>query len=144
MKKLTLLLVITLSGASLFAHPPTGKAADSTHQYLFIIRYNTAAPRLPDEAIKTNIQHWGSWIGQLAQTGKLVTAYRPGNGGQTISGTTKTTQDRPYASDKAVVSSIFIINAASPEEAAGIAKTCPIYETDGSIEIRPITDTANK
>ena len=143
MKKLAILLVIALTSATLSAHPLTGQPADSTHQYLFIVRYNTTAPRLSDDATKSNIQHWGAWIGQLAQTGKLVTAYRPGTGGKTISGTAKTAKDGPYPDDKAVVSSIFIIKAANQEEADTIARTCPIYETDGSIEIRPITDTAH-
>ena len=143
MKKLVILLAVALTSATLSAHPLTGQRADSTHQYLFIIRYNTTAPRLSDDAMKTNIQHWGAWIGQLAQTGKLVTAYRPGNGGQTISGTAKTAKDGPYTDDKTVVSSIFIIKAGSLDEAGAIAKTCPIYETDGSIEIRSITDTAH-
>jgi hypothetical protein len=142
MKKLVLLLVVVLTGATLSAHPPTGQPTDSTHQYLFIVRYNITAPKLSDDAIKNNIQHWGAWIGQLAQTGKLVTAYRPGNGGQTLSGTAKIAKDGPYTDDKAVVSSIFIIKAASLDDAGTIAKTCPIYETDGSIEIRPLSDTA--
>lgn len=143
MKKLALLPVVTLTTIILSAHPLTARPADSTHQYLFIIRYNSTTPKLSDEAMKTNIQHWGAWIGQLAQTGKLVTAYRPGSGGQTISGTAKTAKDGPYTDAKAVVSSIFIIKAASLDDAGAIAKTCPIYETDGSIEIRPITDTAH-
>jgi hypothetical protein len=143
MKKLLILLVIAHTSAALYAHPLPGRPADSTRQYLFIVRYNTTAPKLSDDALKTNIQHWGAWIGQLAQTGKLVTAYRPGNGGQTIAGAAKTAKDGPYPDDKAFISSIFIVKAINQEEAATIARTCPIYETDGSIEIRPITDTAH-
>src|ERR1700743_899969 len=139
MKKLLIFLIVVLTGVTLSAHPLTGQPSDSTHQYLLIVRHNTAAPRLSDDAMKTNIQHWGAWIGQLAQTGKLVTAYRPGNGGQTISGTPKTAKDGPYPDDKAIINSVFIVKAANQDEAATIARTCPIYETDGSIEIRPIT-----
>ena len=122
MKKLVIFMVITLTGATLSAHPLTSHSTDSTHQYLFIVRYNTAAPKLSDDAMKTNIRHWSAWIGQLAQAGKLVTAYRPGNDGQTISGTAKTAKDGPYAGDKAVVSSIFIIKALSLDDAGAIAK----------------------
>ncbi len=143
MKKLVFFLPLVLTGITLSAHPLIGKSADSTHQYLFIVRYNTTAPKLSDDAMKTNIQHWGAWVGQLAQTGKLVAAYRPSSGGQTISGTAKTAKDGPYGNDKEVVSSIFIIKAISPEEAGTIAKTCPIYETDASIEIRQITGTVH-
>jgi hypothetical protein len=140
MKKLMLLSAVILTSTILFAHP---HPADSTQQYLLIVRYKPNAPRLSDDALKTNQQHWGAWIGHLSQTGKLVTGYRPVTGGKTISGSAKTAKDEPYGADKEVVSSIFIISAASPAEADGIARTCPIYETDGSIEIRPITDTAH-
>ena len=143
MKKLVILLVTALTGATLSARSLASQPADSIHQYLLIVRYNSAAAKLPDDAMNTNIQHWGAWIGQLAQTGKLVAAYRPANGGQTISGTAKTAKDGPYAGDKEVVSSVFIIKAANLDEAGAIAKTCPIYETDGSIEIRQITDTTH-
>lgn len=140
MQKLTLLLAIILSSTTLFAqtHP-----ADSTQQYLLIVRYKPHAPKLSDDALKTNQQHWGAWIGHLAQTGKLVTGYRPTTGGTTISGTARTAKDEPYGSDKEVVSSIFIIKAAGANEADAIARTCPIFETDGSIEIRSIGDMAH-
>jgi hypothetical protein len=140
MKKLILLLAVILTSTILFANP---HPADSARQYLLIVRYKTNAPKLSDDAIRTNRQHWGVWIGHLAETGKLITGYRPTADGKTISGAGKTAKGEPYGADKEVVSSIFVIRAASPDEADGIARTCPIYETDGSIEIRPITETAH-
>ena len=38
----------------------------------------------------------------------------------------------------AVVSSIFVIRARSMEEAAEIARKCPVYEMNGSVEVRAI------
>jgi hypothetical protein len=143
MKKIAALLVIALTTVTLSASPLTGRPGQDPQQYILIVRYNPNAPKLSDDAVKANQQHWSAWIGQLAQGGKLVTAYRPAAGGKTISGTAKTAKDGPYAIDKEVVSSIFIIRTASQDEADAIAKTCPIYETGGSIEIRPITDTAH-
>jgi len=141
MKKLFFVLILALTSAIVFARP--GRPVDSTRQYLLIVRYNTTTAKLTDDALKTNQQHWGAWIGQLAQAGKLVTAYRPANSGKTITGAAKTAKDGPYGSDKEVVSSIFIIKAASQDDADAIARTCPIYETNGSIEIRQITGTAH-
>jgi hypothetical protein len=140
MKKPALLLAVILTSTTLFAHTHT---ADSSQQYLLIIRFKANAPKLSDDALKNNQQHWSAWIGHLAQTGKLVIGYRPSTDGKTISGIAKTAKDGPYGNDQEVVSSIFIIKAASPDEADSITRTCPIYETDGSIEIRPITDTAH-
>lgn len=140
MKKLMLFLVILLSSSTLFAHT---HPADSTQRYLLIVRYKPNGPKLSEDASRTNQQHWGVWIGRLAQTGKLVTGYRPAAGGKTISGNAKTSKDEPYGADGEIVSSIFIIKAGNLEEADVIARSCPIYETDGSVEIRPISDMAH-
>jgi hypothetical protein len=112
---------------------------DSTKQFLLIIRYKANTPQPSQEEIKTIGAHWGAFIGDLAQSGKLVTGYRPGTEGRTISGTAKRAKDGAYG-DKDVVSSIFVIKAGSMEEATEIAKKCPIYEMDGSVEVRAIVN----
>lgn len=113
-----------------------------SRQMLLIIRYKADTPPPSQEEMKTIGAHWGNFIGELAQSGQLVTGYRPGTEGKTISGSAKTTKDGAYG-DKEVVSSIFVIRAGSMEQAAEIAKKCPIYEMDGSVEVRPISNTAN-
>jgi hypothetical protein len=146
MNKLILIAALTCISATLFAHANPNRLAhanavtpaDSIQQFLLIIRYKPAMPTPSAETMKTIGQHWGQFIGELARSGKLVTAYRPGTDGQTISGNAKTAKDSPYASDKEVVSSIFVIKAANLEEASAIARKCPIYEMDGSVEIRSI------
>jgi hypothetical protein len=142
MKKMLLLAALVCVGTGLFAHGRTGVPADSTKQFLLIIRYKADTPPPSQEEMKTIGAHWGAFIGDLAQSGKLVTGYRPGMEGKTISGSAKTTRDGAYG-DKEVVSSIFVIRAGSMEEATEIAKRCPIYEMDGSVEVRPIGNTAN-
>jgi hypothetical protein len=68
----------------------------------------------------------------------LVTGYRPAGTGKTISGKEKVEKDSVYIANKELVSSLIIIKATSLEEAGVIAKKCPIYEFDGSVEIRPL------
>ena len=135
MKKLLFIAALACISTAVFAQ---GNTADSTQQFLLIIRYKSNMAVPSSEAMKTIGQHWGQFIGELAQSGKLVTGYRPGTGGKTISGNAKTTTDSVYAADNEVVSSIFVIKAANLEEATAIAQKCPIYEMDGSVEIRPI------
>ena len=137
MKKMLLLATLVCAGMNLFAHGCTGLPGDSTKQFLLIVRYKADAPPPSQEEMKTIGAHWGAFIGGLAQSGKLVTGYRPGTEGKTISGSAKTMRDEAYG-NKEVVSSIFVIRAASLEEAADIAEKCPIYEMDGSVEVRPI------
>jgi hypothetical protein len=142
MKKMLLLAALTCTGTSLFAHGRAGAPRDSTKQFLLIIRYKADAPPPSQDEMKTIGEHWGAFIGDLAKSGKLVMGYRPGTEGKTISGNAKTIREGTYG-DKEVVSSIFVIRAGSLEEAAEIAKKCPIYEMDGSVEVRPISNTAN-
>lgn len=59
-----------------------------------------------------------------------------------ISGSAKVEKGGAYG-DKKVVSSIFVIKTGSMEQATEIAKKCPIYEIDGSVELRAIVNTAN-
>jgi len=142
MKKFILLAALACAGMSLFAHGRAGIAGDSTKQFLLIVRYKANTPLPSQEELKTIGAHWGAFIGELAQSGKLVTGYRPGMEGKTISSSSKTVNEGAYA-DKEVVSSIFVIKAGSLEEAAEIAKRCPIYEMDGSVEVRALINTAN-
>jgi hypothetical protein len=142
MKKLLLIATFACISSCLFAHG-TRNICDSTQQFLLIIRYKPNMPKSSADALKANTQRWGQFIGQLAQSGKLVTGFRPGTHGKTFSGNAKTATDGVYAGDKEVVSSIFVIKAANMEEASDIAKKCPIYEFDGSVEIRPVIDAAN-
>lgn len=137
-----LLAALISAGTTLFAHGHPEGTGDSTKQFLLIVRYKTNTPSPSPDAMKTIGAHWGAFLGQLAQSGKLVIGYRPGTEGKTISGSTKTIRQGAY-DDKEVVSSIFVIRAGSMDEATEIAKKCPIYETDGSVEVREIGNTAN-
>ena len=115
----------------------------SVKQFMLIVRYRTDAPAPDAELIKTNGQHWGAFIGDLAKSGTLVTGLRPQQTGRTIAGKDKVVQEGAYAGDKAVVSSFFVVKAGSLDEATEIAKRCPIYELGGSVEIREVMNMAN-
>src|SRR5258708_37714459 len=137
MKKVILLAALVCAGTGIFERGRAGVQVDSTKQFLLIARYKANTPPPSQEEMKTIGAHWGAFIGELAQSGKLVTGYRPGTEGRTISGSAKTAKEGTNG-DKEVVSSIFVIKAANMEEAAEIAKKCPIYEMDGSVEVRAV------
>jgi hypothetical protein len=126
MKKMILLAALVCAGTSLFAHGRAGVPGDSARQFLLIVRNKVGTPQPTQEELKTIGAHWGAFIGELAQSGKLVMGYRPG-------------KDGAYG-DKEVLSSVFVIKAGSLEEAAEMAKKCPIYEMDGSVEVRAIVN----
>ena len=48
--------------------------------------------------------------------------------------------DGPYAEAKDLVSGILVVSASSLAAAVELARGCPIYEYDGSVEVRPVQD----
>jgi hypothetical protein len=50
----------------------------------------------------------------------------------------KVITDGPFAEGKELVGGYFLVRADSLDEAARMAKDCPIFETGGSVEVRPI------
>ena len=140
MKKVFLLISLICIHYFLFAQQ---SPADSSRQFLLIVRYKSAVKTPDADKLKSNSQHWGTFIGELARSGKLVSGFRTGTDGRTISGSTKVSRDTAYIRDGEEIGSVLLIKAANMEEAASIAQKCPVYEFEGSIEIRPIINTAN-
>jgi hypothetical protein len=138
MKKYFLLAVLLLAGVTLFAQNKVKS------QYLLIIRFKTDFKPASDEAVKTNIKHWQDYMGNLVQSGSLVTGYRPTNEGLTISGTKKDLKPIPYIADGDLVSSVLIINAVDMDSAKAIADKCPVFEFGGSVEVRSVMNTAGQ
>ncbi len=141
MKKIIFLTM--LSCASLATLVAQTKNGSSKQQYLLIFRFKSNVVPSSQEAVQTNIKHWREYMGNLGQTGKLVAGFRPANEGKTITGSGKTIKEGAYIVNNESVSSFIIINAASMDEASEIASKCPIFEFDGSVEIRPVMQTAN-
>jgi hypothetical protein len=46
--------------------------------------------------------------------------------------------DGPFAEAKEMIGGYFMITAANLDEATEIAKGCPIFDNDGTVEVRPI------
>jgi hypothetical protein len=134
-------MLICLMAANSFSQ--TNNNATSKPAFLLIFRFKSNFVPSSQEAVQTNIKHWQEYMSNLGQSGKLVSGFRPSNQGKTITGTKKITQEGVYISNNELISSFIIINAASMDEAGEIARKCPIFEFDGSVEIRPLMEKAN-
>lgn len=134
-----LMAIICLLSYSSFAQ--TSPSAAKQSQFILIIR-SKADSKPSAEAIQINIKHWQEYMGNLSKNGKIAGGYRPGTDGETITESGKSVKG-PYVANGEVVSSFLIINAADMAEAKQIAAKCPVFELKGSVEIRPIQNTAN-
>ena len=81
---------------------------------------------------------WTQWVGQLISTGKADPGPPPlENSGKTLRGSAKSLTDGPFAEAKDLVSGFLIVSADSLDAAVELARGCPIFEYDGSVEVRP-------
>jgi hypothetical protein len=115
-------------------------------KFLFIFRgggYATPGSQSPTE-VQEHLGRWNAWSSALLAAGRLSGGHPleyPASG-KTLRGRARVVSDGPYAESKDLVSGIMIVEAASVDEATEIARGCPIFEHDGSVEVRPITAPA--
>lgn len=112
-------------------------------KFMYIFRgggYASADPVSPTE-LQAHLARWTAWSDGLRAAGKLAggSPLEHPPSGRTVRGKDKLVTDGPYAESKDLVSGIAIVEVATLEEAAELARGCPILEHDsGSVEVRPL------
>jgi hypothetical protein len=82
---------------------------------------------------------WRAWVTELTKAGHSEPGGHPIQAeARTIRGSGRQVTDGPYAEGKDLVTGTLIVLADSLDEAANLAQGCPIYEFDGSVEVRPV------
>ena len=92
------------------------------------------------EQMQAIMKKWMDWMGSIAAQNKLVSqGNRLGNEGKTVKPGNVIT-DGPYVEIKESVGGYIVVRAESVEEAAELAKGCPILTVGGNVEVRPIVE----
>lgn len=99
-------------------------------------RYMEQSP----EDIQADIEKWNKWIGTIADQGKLLGTDALMPTGKLMSKSGQVITDGPFTEGKEIVGGYTLVSAASIDEATELAKGCPIFDMDGSVEIRPIVN----
>lgn len=100
--------------------------------------FKTATP----EQMQTAMKNWKAWTEQLVQAGRYVNdgnRLRPE--GAVLSGKKKDLIDGPYAEGKEIVGGFRVIKARDLADAIEAAKSCPIFDNNGHVEVREIIPT---
>ncbi|MBC9909559.1 YciI family protein [Chitinophaga varians] len=108
--------------------------------FLFLYRadFSLAAQRSPEE-MQANTKKWMDWIGGIAAQNKLADrGNRLEQTGMVIRPNNVVT-DGPFTEIKETLGGYTVIQANSLEEAAELAKGCPVLAVGGNVEIREIS-----
>jgi hypothetical protein len=89
------------------------------------------------ERMQEHMGKWMKWMEDLGKKGKLSGGLPLKNEGKIVRNNGVVT-DGPYAEGKEIVGGYLIVKAADLSEATEISKGCPIFEFDGTVEVREI------
>jgi len=107
--------------------------------FLFVFRSNGIPDASPDE-MQAMTKRWMDWIGGIAAQNKL------GDRGNRLFPSGKVVKpgniitDGPYSEIKESIGGYSIVKANSIEEAAELAKGCPVFTIGGNVEVREILE----
>jgi len=106
-------------------------------EFLYLYRGGDS-PTSPAEGQKV-MQQWHAWMKDLGEKGYLKAIGSPlEKTGKLVSGKQKTISDGPFAETKDLIGGYTIVVAKDINEAAEVAKGCPIFLAGGGVEVRPI------
>jgi hypothetical protein len=108
-------------------------------KFMFLFRGgDTHVSTAHSQAAMDIIQTWNDWMRGLAEKGILAAGDALKVSGKHVKGSKKVVSDGPYALGNEMVGGYLIVNAKDINEAVEISKGCPIFNEEGSLEVRPI------
>jgi hypothetical protein len=107
-------------------------------EFLFLFRrdYKTPEVQPTPELLKQHLEHWQIWFEGLAAKGLLARPIQRWDGQGKVLERGKSPVNGPYAEIKESIGGMIVINAPDYEAAEKIALDCPIFELNGTVEIR--------
>ena len=109
------------------------------NEFVFLYRGGMSDGKQPSpKDMEAQMQRWQTWMGKLSEEGKLKDFGAPlqREGKHVAAGGVVT--DGPFSEGKEIIGGYSIVKAKDLAEAAQIAKGCPVFDTGGSVEVRPV------
>ena len=87
------------------------------------------------------MQKWVAWMNELGEKGHLKDRGQPLElTGKVVRGKQGVITDGPYAESKDIVGGYTLVAAKDLAQAAELSKGCPIFESGGIVEVRPVME----
>jgi hypothetical protein len=108
---------------------------------LFLYRVCSGfAEELPPEERERTMQKWRAWLGEGRQRGWLVDPGDKLKDERRIINAQKVVTDGPFAESKEVIGGFSIVQAETIDDAAELAKGCPVLLLGGAVEVGPLEE----
>ena len=105
----------------------------------FLYLYRGGRMAASPEQMQNTMQKWMAWFKQLSDKGHIKNMGHPlERTGKLVTGSRKTVTDGPFAEAKDAVGGYSLLEARDLEQAVELSKGCPIFEGEGTVEVRPI------
>lgn len=111
-------------------------------EFLFIFRrdFSSGDGQLSPEQLQQMTKPWQDWMGSIAAQNKLANSgNRLYSEGKVVKPDNVVT-DGPYVEIKEAIGGFITVKADSLDEAAKLAKGCPILRLGGNVEVRGIVE----
>jgi hypothetical protein len=106
---------------------------------MLLLRGGISRHDLSAEQVQRQIERYLSWIEKLRREGHFVAGEPLEETGKVLSGMNgKIVTDGPFAESKEEVGGYFILRANDLAAAVELAKGCPIFANNGTVEVRPV------
>jgi hypothetical protein len=108
--------------------------------FLFVFRNDyPSLPKGSPEEMQAMTKKWMDWIGGIAAQNKLVDRGNRLDGAGKVVRPNNVITDGPYSEIKELIGGYTLVKANSLDEAAALAKGCPILTLGGNVEVREIS-----
>jgi hypothetical protein len=105
--------------------------------YLYLFRGGDMRSMSPQQ-MQENMDKWRAWIGELAKKDLYKGGEPLAPEGRQLVGSKQTVTDGPFGETKDIVGGYLIVNAPDLNAATELARGCPIFQRNGSVEVREI------
>ena len=106
--------------------------------YVLLFRGGLDFATVTPEQLQKTMMKWKAWMEELTKQGKFSGGQRLTKNGSVLKGQKKQITDGPYTESKEIVGGYIAIKANDLDDAIETAKGCPIFDYDGSTEVREV------
>jgi hypothetical protein len=109
------------------------------NEFVFLYRGGMSDGTQPSpKEMEAQMKQWQAWAGKMAEEGQLKDFGAPLERTGKLVAKGGVITDGPFSEGKEVIGGYSIVKAKDINDAAKIAKGCPIFNTGGYVEVRPV------